>query len=142
LPTKLAPAVLPISASILDLPFAVEPRFASDQVDVPLLEPGQLDRVVEVVDDLVAPLEHRRRIELAGHGLAGARYPLDLGQELARSQQGLGRHAGVESTFAADQLTLDQRDVEALRGQSPGADLARGPGADHDHVVFAHRRQP
>ena len=53
-------------ASIVSSPtttrlLAVEPAPAAVERDPALLEPGQLGGVVEVVDDLVAAVEHRRR---------------------------------------------------------------------------------
>ena len=45
-----------------------------------------------------------RHVELAGHRLAHARDAPDLGQQLARAQQRLRGHAGVEGALAADQL--------------------------------------
>ena len=44
---------------------AVERAAAADQLDPALLEPRDHAAVVEVVDDLVAACEHRRRVELA-----------------------------------------------------------------------------
>ena len=60
----------------------------------------------------------RRRSTISGSSspadqLARARHPLDLGQQLARAQQRLRRHAGVVGALAADQLLLDQGDLEA-----------------------------
>ena len=48
----------------------LQPRVAPDQRDAPLLEPRQLSRIVELVDDLVAPAQDGGDIELAGHRLA------------------------------------------------------------------------
>ena len=42
-------------------PLAVEPALAAEQLDPALLQPGQLAGVVEVVDHLVAAVEHRLR---------------------------------------------------------------------------------
>ena len=100
---------------------------AAKQGDAALLEPGQLRRVVEVVDDLVAPREHRADVELAGRSLGGPRHAARLGERLRRAQQPLRGHAGVERAFPADQLLLDQRDRQALLGQAPGAHLPAGP---------------
>ena len=55
---------------------AVEPALAAEEVDPALFEPGQLAGVVEVVDHLVAAVEHRLRVELAAHRLGDAGDPL------------------------------------------------------------------
>ena len=68
-----------------DAPLAREPAVAADELDAPLLEPRQLRGVVEVVDDLVAPVERRRDVELTGDRLRGARDPPRLGQRLVRA---------------------------------------------------------
>ena len=70
-------------------------------VDAAALEPGHHARVVEVVDDLVAALEHRGHVELAGHRLAHAGDAAHLGQQLARAQQRLRGHAGIEGALTA-----------------------------------------
>ena len=46
-------------------PLAGELADAAHERDAAVLEPRQLRRVVEVVDDLVAAVEHRRHVELA-----------------------------------------------------------------------------
>ena len=64
------------------------------QLDPPTLEPRHLARVVEVVDDLVAPRKRGGHVELAGHGLGGAGDATDLGQHLAGRSSALeGMHA-------------------------------------------------
>ena len=50
------------------------------ELDSALLEPRELARVVEVVDHLVAPLEHGVRVDPVR---LDARHPFDLGQQLA-----------------------------------------------------------
>ena len=45
---------------------------AADELDAALLEPRELGAVVEVVDDLVAAVEHGGDVELAGDRLGGA----------------------------------------------------------------------
>ena len=54
---------------------------------------------------------------------------------LARPQQRLGRDAGAVGALAADQLALDDRDLQPAVGQRPGAVLAGRAAADDDHVV-------
>ena len=49
-----------------DPALAVEPALAAEQLDPAFLQPGQLAGVVEVVDHLVAAVEDRLRVELAG----------------------------------------------------------------------------
>ncbi len=60
----------------------------------------------------------------------------------AGPQQRLGRHARPVGALAADQLPLDDADVEALAGQPPGADLAGRARPEHDHVVALGRGHP
>ena len=103
-------------------------------VDPAVLEPRQLRVVVEVVDDLVAPREHRRDVELAGHRLGRAGDPLDLGQRLVGPQQRLRRHARPERALAADQPVLDDRDLQPVLGEPPRRHLARRSGADHHDI--------
>ena len=106
-------------------------------VDAALLEPRQLRAVVEVVDHLVAAREHRRDVELAGDRLGRAGHPPRLGERLGRAQQRLRRHARLERALAADQLALDDRDLQAASPSRPAHDLAGRAGADHDHVELS-----
>ena len=76
-----------------------------------------------------------------------AGHPPRLGQHVGGAQQRLRGHAGVVGAFAADQVLLDDRDLQAAVGEAAGADLARGPGAEHDRVVLllahgSHRTYP
>ncbi len=116
---------------------AVEPAGAAHERDPAVLEPRDLARVIEVVDDLVAPREHGRHVEIAGHGLAHAGNPPRLGEQLARAQQGLRRHARVERALAPHQVLLDNRHLEAAVGEPPRTHLARGTRPQDDHVEFA-----
>ncbi len=132
-------SVAPSDCSTATVRAPVEPGLAAVERDAAILEPGQLGGVVEIVDHLVAALEDLLGVELAG------RHPGDpavLGEQLARAQQRLGGHARPVGALAADQLALDDRDVEALSGQQPGGDLAGRTGAEHDHVVLAHAARP
>ena len=110
-----------------DAPLAGEPAVAADQLDPPVLEPRQLRVVVEVVDDLVAPRERRRDVELAGHRLGGARDPLDLRERLVGPQQRLRGHARPERALAADQPVLDDRDLQPCSASRPAATSPAGP---------------
>ena len=93
------------------------------------------------MDDLVAAVEHCPHVELAGHRLGRARDAPDLGERLRRPQERLRGHAGEERALAADEVPLDDRDLEPGLAEPPGADLARRAGADHDHIEgpLAHR---
>ena len=107
------------------------------------LEPRHLVAVVEVVDDLVAARRARPHVELAVDRLRGARDAPRLGQHLAGAQQRLGRHAAVEGALAADELLLDDDDLQAGVGQAPRAHLPGRPGTDDDDVeaALAHGAQ-
>ncbi len=124
------------SSSDPDAALAVQPGAPAHQRDPARLDPGQLARVVQVVDHLVAAGEHRADVERPGRGLGGARDAARLGQRLRGAQQRLGGHAGVERALAADELVLDQRHVQPALGRAARGDLAGGPGA-HDHHVEA-----
>ena len=117
---------------------AGDPAVAADQRDAAVLEPRQLRVVVEVVDDLVAPRERRRHVELAGDRLLGAGDALDLGERLVGPQQRLRRHARPERALAADQPILDDRHVEPVLGQPSRRHLARRPRTDHHDIEGPH----
>ena len=68
-------------------------------------------------------------------GLGGAGEPPRLVERLLRVQQRLGRDAGVERAFAADEVLLDDRGLSPRVGQPARADLAGGAGSEDDHVV-------
>ena len=110
----------------LDPPLAVERPAAAEQLDAPLLEPRKLHRVVEVVDHLVAAGQRRLGVQLARHRLRGAGNASHLGEHLGRAQQRLRGHARVVGALAADQVVLDDGDLQPALGDSTGADLARG----------------
>ena len=59
--------------------------------------------------------------------LRGAGHSSHLGERLGRAQQGLRRHARVVRALAADEVVLDDRDLEPAVGESTGADLPGGP---------------
>ena len=105
-----------------------------------LLEPRQLRRVVEVVDDLVAPGEHRRHVERAGDRLRRAAHAPRLRQRLVRAQQRLGRHARPERALAAHQPVLHDRDAQPFVRKPPRGHLAGRPGPDHHYVEGSHPR--
>ena len=119
-----------------DPALAIESPLAAKQLDAAFLQPGQLAGVVEVVDHLVAAVEDRLRVEVAGDRGGDSGHTARLGQQLAGAQQRLRRHAGVVGALAADQVALDDRDREPAVGQPARADLARRAGADHDRVEF------
>ena len=58
-------------------------------------------------------------------------------EQLSRPQQRLRGHARPEAALAADELLLDQRDVEAAVGEAAGRHLPGRAGADHDRVELA-----
>ena len=116
-----------------DPALSVQARLPAVQGDAAAVQPLHLGRVVEVVDDLVATVEHRLHGEGADRDSGN---PLILGEQLAGSQQRLGGHARPVGALATDQLALDQRGVKALPRRGAAGDLAGGPRADHDDVVF------
>ena len=131
-------ARLELVVADVDALLAVEDAEAAVELDPAVLEPRQHARVVEVVDDLVAAVEHRLDVELAGDRLGRAGDAVDLAQDLLRAQQRLGGHARVERALAADDVVLDQRDLEPRVGQPPRRHLTGGPAADHHHVEAVH----
>ena len=132
-------ARLELVVADVDALLAGEHAEAAVELDALVLEPRQLAAVVEVVDDLVAAVEHGLDVELAGHRLGGAGDAAHLAQDLLGTQQRLRRHAGVERALAADDVVLHQRDLEARVGQPSCRHLARGPAAEHHHVEAVHR---
>jgi hypothetical protein len=60
------------------------------------------------------------------------------GQHVAGPHQGLGGDARPVGAFAADQLPLDDGDLEAAVGAAAGGVLPGRAGADHDHVELVH----
>ena len=127
-------------------PLAVEPRVAADELDV------RAPRAT-------APSTSRpgrestssRRASTAATSSSPTvtpRHAARLGGQLDRPQQRLRGHAGVERALAADEPLLHDRDREPGLAEPPGHDLARRPGADHDHVelplrhVSPPRRRP
>ena len=69
--------------------------------------------------------------------LGGAADALRLGQHLAGAQERLGGHAAVEGALAADEVLLDDHDLEARIGQAPGTHLPGGTGTDHHDIAAA-----
>ena len=100
---------------------------AAQQRHAAVLEPRHLARVVEVVDHLVAAVEHPLHGELALRGLRGARDPARLREHLGRSQQRLGRHARVERALAAHELALDDRHAQPASARRPAITSPAGP---------------
>ncbi len=118
-------------------PLAGQPAVAAHERDGVLLEPRQLRRVVEIVDDLVAAAQDGFGVEPVADGLAHARHAPCLGEQLGRAEQRLGRHARIEGALPADEVRLDDRRGMAAIGRAAREHLAGRPGADHDHIEFA-----
>src|SRR4051812_32833464 len=115
---------------------------AADEDDAAVVEPRQLRRVVEVVDHLVAALEHGRHVERAAERLPRARHAPRLGQRLVRAQERLRRHAGPVGALAAHEPILDEGDLEPVLREAAGRHLPRRPGADHHDIEAAHAPHP
>ena len=64
-----------------DPALAVEAAGAAEELDAAFFQPGQLARVVEVVDHLVAAVEDRLRVELAVDRRGDPGHPPRLGQQ-------------------------------------------------------------
>ena len=63
-----------------DAALAVQGAAAADQLDPPVVEPGDHAAVVEVVDDLIAPRQHDARIEVPAYEVADAGNAVHLGE--------------------------------------------------------------
>ncbi len=125
-------------AAGLDFALADERPGSPHQLHSALPQPRQMTGVVEVGDHLVAAAQHRLHVKRACNGLGDAGDAPALAQQLLGPQQRLRRHAGVEGALAPHEALLDDRDLaSSLLGQPAGDDLARRPGADHDHVEAA-----
>ena len=59
-------------------------------------------------------------------------------QRLAGPHERLGRDAAPVGALAAEQLALDDRDLQAAVGEAGGAVLAGGPAAEDDDVEVGH----
>ena len=123
--------------------FEIETAALAHDGDAAISEPRLPAGVVQVVNDLVAAFQDGLDGELAGHRLPHPRDAPHLGEQLARAQQRLRGHAGVEGALAADQMPLDDRHLQARLAQTPCAHLARRARADDDHIEFslAHWRR-
>ena len=75
-----------------DALLAVDPAASAHERDASLLEPRQLHRVVEVVDDFVAPREHRGNVDALPLGGPGTR-PTSAIRSPGRSSALDGMHA-------------------------------------------------
>ena len=87
-------ARLELVVADVDALLAGEHAEAAVELDALVLEPRQLAAVVEVVDDLVAAVEHGLDVELAGHRLGGAGDAAHLAQDL------LGRSSAFDGMQA------------------------------------------
>ena len=134
--TTTARRAVSTSSPTHDPALAVEAALAAEELDPAFFEPGQLAGVVEVVDHLVAAVEDRLRVELAGHRLGDAGDPPRLGRarrpgaaapsRACRRSRSIRRRPGARSTIA----TL--RPPSARR---PAQTSPAGAGAEHDRVV-------
>ena len=123
-------------------PWPVESPEPAHERDPALLEPRQLMRVVETVDDPVAAPQDRLDVDRVVDDLACARYPARFREDLRRPQQRLRRHACVERALAPHEVRLHDRDVVAALREAPGQYLAGRPRPDDDDVERAHRHDP
>ena len=87
-------------------------------------DPVGLRGVVPVVHDRGAPRERGRGVHAAGHGLRRTADRPRGAQGAPGAQQGLRRHARPVRALAADQLGLDQRDLQAALRRVVGDVLA------------------
>src|SRR6185295_5300862 len=112
---------------------------AFDPVDLVLLE-QELDPAGEPLDDLVLARVDLLHVE-ADRGVADRQPPfLPVLRDLERVrvlEQRLGRDAAAVETRAAEhRRALDDRGLQANLSRADGGDVAAGPRADHDDVVF------
>ena len=112
---------------------------ALDPVDLVLLE-QELDAAGEALDDLVLAGLDLVHVDADG-GLAERQAPFlpvlrDL-QRVGVLEQRLGRDAApVEAGAAEHRRALDDRGLQSELSGANRGDVAAGPGADHDDVVF------
>ena len=105
----------------------------------PRLHPG----VVEVVDDLIAPRQRRRSVQLTGHRLARAGNAAHLGQQLpgpqrvstaCRRRTSTRHRSGVSSTSATSSPPSARRPAQTLPALGPP------PGRHRVELALAHAR--
>jgi hypothetical protein len=101
--------------------------------DAALLVASDLLRVVVVRDHVVAVRGEARPVE-CGRSDAGGSRALTL--QLGRAEQRLRRDAAPVGAFAADQLLLDESDLQIRLRQRVERDLACGACAEDDDVEF------
>ena len=112
-------------------------RFQEHDVFLPMM-------VLEALDQGPHALHVREEVELGlGHADPEPLGVADLVQAVRRLQEGLGRHAPAENAQPAQLLgRVHGQDLGAGLARHPRRAAARGPAADHHHVVVevAHRR--
>ena len=128
--------VLPSAPATDELAFAGELALAHHDRDLVLLHQVR-DALVELLGDRAAARDDlgdvERRLVVAEAVGVGV---LHVVEHLGRAQQRLGRDAAPVEADAAEQLALDDRGLEPeLRGADRG-DIAAGPGAEDDEVVW------
>ena len=126
----------PVAVACLhvDPPLAGEPADPAHDGDAAILEPGQSTGVVPVAGDPVPRSERRLCVRATGDGAGRTGNPPGGGEDVARPDQRLRRHAPPVGALAADQLALHDRHRQPAFGAAPGGDLSGRPGPDHDHV--------
>jgi hypothetical protein len=130
---------VPVASTIAFRAVCAVPSTSIVRSPVARVEPRDLDRVVEVVDDLVPSPEHRVDVELTRRSLRRAGDPPRLVECLRRAKQRLRRHACVVRALAADEMPLDDGDGQAVLAEAADAHLAGRAGADHDDVELRHQ---
>jgi hypothetical protein len=95
----------------------------------------ELPGVVPVVRDLVAPPPDAIRLQMLGLEPGRA---VERGHQLRGAGHRLRRHAGEVRALAADEPTLDERDLHLVVEPAEGADemLAGRPSAEDDNLHY------
>ena len=132
---RLQPVDRAIARRHLDRALAGEAAGPSNERDVLALEPPELPVVGPVVRHVVALRERGSDVDLSGDRLRCAGHPTSRREHVARSDERLRRDATPVRALPADELLLDERDLQAAVGTPARRVLPRGSPADHDHVV-------
>ena len=119
----------------LDGPLPRQPAVTADEVHAGRVHPFDLARVVQARAEGVPSGQRLVDVDLARDGSPCTGNPTECRKRLARTQQGLGRHAAPVGALAAHELLLDDGDPQSGLHRPVPCVLSGRPCADDDDVV-------